>query len=326
MKLLYFGSGAFGLPTLAALHEGHEVVGVVTQPDRPAGRKRGMTATPVAEWAVGRGLAVLRSGDVNEPAFVARVRGLEPDASVVIAFGQKLSPELIGAMGGLAVNLHASLLPRYRGAAPIQRAVMEGEATTGVSVIALAERMDAGVVYAAAETVIDPHETAGELHDRLAGLGPAAVLGVLDGFASGALTPVEQDEASATRAAKLSKAEGTVDFDQPAERVRARVHGLTPWPGCRVRCTPAPGSSGGGDGGELLLRRVEVVEVAHGDEPGEPGEPGTVRGDLTVACGSGALRLLEVQAPGGKALPLEAFLRGHGLAAGDRLGAVGAAS
>ncbi len=318
MRLLYFGSGAFGLPTLGALCEEHEVVGVVSQPDRPAGRKRGMTATPVAAWAEGRGLAVWRSGDVNEAGFVARVRGLKPDASVVIAFGQKLSPELIGAMGGLAVNLHASLLPRYRGAAPIQRAVMENEATTGVSVIALAERMDAGVVYGTAETGIDPHETAGELHDRLAELGPAVVLTVLAGFESGGLRPWEQDEALATRAAKLSKAEGTVDFDESAERVRARVHGLTPWPGCRVRWTPAPatGSSGGGEAGELLLRRVEAVEVA-ADE-----EPGTVRADLTVACGSGALRLLEVQAPGGKALPLEAFVRGHGLAAGDRLAAV----
>ena len=310
MRLLFFGSGAFGLPTLEALHERHEVVAVVSQPDRPAGRKRGMTPTPVAAWALDAGLPVWRSEDVNEPDFVQRVREAGVEASVVIAFGQKLSPGLIDAMGGLAVNLHASLLPAYRGAAPIQRAMLDNVAETGVSVIGLAQRMDAGAVYATARTPIDPAETAGELHDRLAELGPGVILDVLERQAAGALDPQTQDEALATRAPKFSKADGTTGFDMAARRVRARVHGLTPWPGCRVRYAGASGL------GELILRRVEAVERSH------DAAPGTVLADLSVACGEGALRLIEVQVPGGRPLSFEEFRRGHPFAAGDRLTAL----
>jgi len=234
MKLLFFGSGAFGLPTLERLCAAHDVLAVVTQPDRPAGRKRVPTPTPIGQWAEARGLPVHKADDVNTPPFVERVAAYGADASVVIAFGQKLSPRLIDAMGRLAVNLHASLLPKYRGAAPINWAMIDGQATTGVSVIALAQRMDAGAVYATAELAIDPNQTAGELHDRLAQLGPACVSRVLDDLAGGTLSPVEQDESKATKAPKFKKGDGTVSFEMSAPLVRARIHGLTPWPGCRV--------------------------------------------------------------------------------------------
>lgn len=312
MRLIYFGAGAFGLPTLQTIHgsDDHEVVAVVSQPDKPAGRKRALTATPIAAWAAEQGLPVLKSEDVNTPEFVTQVATLSPDASVVIAFGQKLSPELIEAMGTLAINVHSSLLPKFRGAAPINWAMIENEPVTGVSVIGLAQRMDAGDIYAVAETPIDPAETAGELHDRLAELGPDCVLTVLAGLAADTLSPIVQNDTAATRAPKFKKSDGTVDFAQPAVMVRARVHGLTPWPGCRVIWR----SSRTGNKATLLLRRV-----ADGDCAPNTQVPGTVQSDLRVACGSGSLELLEVQAPGGKALPFAEFLKGHQVTTGDSL-------
>ncbi len=313
MRILFFGSGEFGLPSLQALYATHDVAAVISQPDRPAGRHRRLTPTPVAAWAVERGLPVLRVADVNTPEFVARVAAYEARASVVIAFGQKLSPPLIDAMGQLAINLHASLLPRLRGAAPINRAILDGHTTTGVCVIGLAQRMDAGPMYAAVPLAIDPDETAGELHDRLARLGPEAVATVLDDLGRGALNPVVQDEALATKAPKLCKADGTVSFDATTDQVRARVHGLTPWPGCRVVWARADGT----DAGILLLRRVRVADAPSPSKP-----PGTVLDAGRVACEDGAVQLVEVQAPGGNPMPIDAFIRGHALGPDDHLGPV----
>lgn len=313
--MAFFGSGAFGVPSLDALHAAHDIPLVVTQPPRPAGRKRALTPTPIHQHADSLGLPVAHEENVNEPAFIDRVAGLGLDASIVIAFGQKLGEPLIEAMGRLAVNLHGSLLPAYRGAAPIQRAVMNGDATTGVCVIGLAQRMDAGPIYAERSLDIEPTETSGELHDRLALLGPEAVLAVLDDLAHDRLAPVTQDESLATRARKLSKADGTVSFDQPAERVRALINGLNPWPGCRVRWTrTAEGSTA-----ELILRRA----AAETGSVGSSVEAGTaVDGDGRFACAEGVVRVLEVQAPGKPAQPWDVFTRGQPVAAGDRLEAL----
>lgn len=306
MRLLFFGSGEFGLPTLHRLAETHDLLAVVTQPDRPAGRRRRLTPTPVAQWAEAHGVAAWKCDDVNDPAFVEQVRATAPDASVVIAFGQKLSPPLIAAMGELAVNLHGSLLPKYRGAAPIQWAMMEGEAQTGVSVICLAQRMDAGEVYATASTPIDPQETAGELHDRLAELGPDAVERVLSDLHAGTLSPQPQDDALASRAPKLTKADGTVDFNADAETVRRTVHALTPWPACRVALRPADADAPLPE--PMTLCRVRVVPG-----PSETVEPGTVMDELRVATATPGrtIELLEVQPPGGKRMSASAYARGH---------------
>jgi methionyl-tRNA formyltransferase len=295
MRVVFLGSGAFGLPTLRALHATHEMPLIVSQPDRPAGRRRVLTATPVAAWAEAHRIPLMRPDDVNDAAIVRAIHASDADAIVVIAYGQKLGTELLD--GQFAVNLHGSLLPKYRGAAPITWAMIQGETETGVTVITLAQRMDAGAVLATRATAIDPRETAGELHDRLATLGPDAVLEVLDKHERGTLRPAPQDETLATRAPKLTKADGTTGFDQPAALVRCRVHGLTPWPGCRVRL---------GDDTLRLLR----VEVADTETPSDA-PPGTLDPDGTVICRPGRLRLLEVQPPGGRAMPFEAFARGH---------------
>ena len=309
MRLVLLGSGAFAVPSFRALASKHEVAAVITQPDRPAGRHRRPAPTAVAAWAMEAGLPLWRSADVNTPDFIDRVRALAPDAAVVIAFGQKLVPELIAALGRLAVNLHGSLLPAYRGAAPINWAIIEGEPETGNTVIALAQKMDAGVMYGQVRTPIDPLETAGELHDRLAALGPDLLLDVLGRFEAGDLEPIEQDHSRATRAPKLTRANGRIDFADPATRIRCRIHGLTPWPGVTVQWHPIDG-----DGPRpLLLRRVRDLP----DEPAtEP--PGTLLARNRVATGSGVIELLEVQPPGKRTMGIDEFTRGHRLSPGDR--------
>lgn len=323
MRLLFFGSGVFGLPTVKDLHARHELLAVVSQPDRPAGRKRQLTPTPVAAWALEHGVPVLREENVNTPGFVEKVKGFGAEASVVIAFGQKLGEELIEAMGELAVNLHGSLLPKYRGAAPINWAVINGEPVAGVSVIGLAQKMDAGPVYAEASLRVEVLETAGELHDRLAELGPSAIGKVLSDLANGTLDPKEQDHALATKAPKLSKADGTVRFDQDSEAVRSRVHGLTPWPGCLVNwyCKAT------GKTGVLTLGRVSAVPdlscfIGLESAGSRPRLVGTVGEGYHVLTADGSVRLIEVQAPGTKMMPVSDFARGHGLGVGDVLSAI----
>ncbi|MHC4108868.1 MAG: methionyl-tRNA formyltransferase, partial [Planctomycetota bacterium] len=263
-------------------------------PDRPAGRHLSPTPTPIARWGERHGLDLFKPDRVNDPEAVGRIGAADASAFVVVAYGKKLGPELL--RGVCAINLHGSLLPKYRGAAPINWAVINQERQTGLSVITVAERMDAGDVLAQQATPIDPMETAGELHDRLAELGPPLVSAVLARYESGHLEPRPQDESQATHAARLSKADGTVRFDQPAAAVRARVHGLTPWPGCRVRLGPQA----------LRLARVDVS-----DGQQSPGRPGEVLPDRAVACAEGSVRLLAVQPPGGRLMSFDAYCHGH---------------
>lgn len=299
LRVAFLGSGAFGVPTLRAMRDRFEIPLIVSQPDRPAGRGRETTPTPISAEAerLGRdGPQLLRVEDINTPEVLSTFQEVNPDALLVIAFGQKIGPELLENF--FAINLHASLLPRWRGSAPINRAMMAGDSTTGVSVISLASRMDAGDLHAVRETPIEPQETAGELHDRLAELGIAPVEEVLERYQSGSVQSEAQDETAVTHASKLSKREATIRFDQPAELLRARVHGLTPWPGCDVLI---------GDAKTLRLLRVQSEESQIATDC----VPGTMFQDGLVACSEGALRLLEVQAPGKAPMSWEAFQRGH---------------
>ena len=296
MRLVFLGAGAFGVPSLEALAREHEIALVVTQPDRPAGRGKVLTPTPIAVRAAELGLRVVKPADVNAREVVDEVRGVGADAWVVIAFGQKLSRDLVD--GVFAINLHGSVLPAYRGAAPIQRAVMDGCRETGVSVIGIAERMDAGLVYATRTLAIGPTETSDEVHDALSLLGPEVLSAVLAQHAAGRAEGVAQDESRATRARKLSKAEATVDLASlDAEVARARINGLNAWPGCTVLV------------GEVPVKLLRVAACGDGAElRGEPGELGA---DGVVATRSGAIRLLEVQPVGGKAMSVAAFLNGR---------------
>lgn len=294
MRLVFFGSGNFGLPTLDRLLREHDVALVVTQPDRPAGRRRKLTPTPVGAYAADTGLPVLKPEDVNEPSIVNRIRE-SADVDVVIAFGQKISRAIRASR--FCINLHGSLLPKYRGAAPVHRAMMAGDRETGLSVITLADRMDAGDILGQVSSPIDPMQSAGELHDHLAELGPELVLEVLARHEAGSLEPIVQDDASATRAPKLNKAEGTVRFDQSARAARCRIHGLNPWPGCRVQI---------GEHG-LLLCRVRDIEQG----PAEQVAPGSILADHTIACTSGRLELVSVRPLGGKTMTFPAYCNGR---------------
>ncbi len=307
-RVAFLGSGAFGVPTLERLARRGEVSLVVSQPARPAGRGREVQPTPVAAAARSLGLPILESADVGAAPDAERIRAAA-DELVVIAFGQKLPASLL--RDRFAINLHGSILPRWRGAAPIQRAVMEGDREVGVSVIALADRMDAGEVYATASTAPGDSETAGELHDRLSLLGPDLVTGVLEAHRRGTLRGAPQDESLATRARKLSRGDAWVDLAMDATRVAARINGLAPWPGCDATI----------DGAPIRLLRARTVPAGDGASPaearaspaaGSAAEPvGTVDALGRVRCGRGMIELLEVQSPGGRPMPMEAWRRGR---------------
>lgn len=312
MRLIFLGSGEFGVPTLAHLCEQHEVCAVVSQPDKPAGRKRVLTPMPIAQFALDHNITLHRTDNANADAFVDTMKRYNADAAIVIAFGQKLSPALIGALAPAVMNLHSSLLPKYRGAAPINWAMIQGDNETGVSVIGLAQKMDAGLIYATRTTPIDPRETAGELHDRLALLGPGVIDEVLGHVASNTLKGETQNDSDATRAPKLSKADGWVDFTQSASSIRARIHGLTPWPGVTVTWRHGEGQS---KEQPLKLCRVESMDA---DAPASAA-PGSIFGDTHVACGQDSIRLLEVQTPGKRVMTIEEFTRGNTMNTGDQL-------
>ncbi len=312
MDLVFFGSGAFGTPTLSALCSAHRVIAIVTQPDKPAGRGGQLTPTPIAQWANEHvpEVRLFKPLKVNVPEVVAELRGLGAQAWVVIAFGQKLGTGLLE--GVFAINLHASLLPRWRGAAPINAAILAGDTESGNSVITLADRMDAGEVLGQSHRAIDPLTTAGELHDALAADGPRLVLEVLSSYERGTVTRRPQDESLVTLASKLCKEDGWLDFSAPAEECRRRVHGLTPWPGVTVLLS----EDGTAQGTPL---KVQCVKVEPRGSQELPGRLVDARAGL-VACGAGTmLRLLEVQPPGKRSMEWGEFARGRRLGAGARL-------
>jgi methionyl-tRNA formyltransferase len=303
LDLVFFGAGAFGVPTLAHLHSTHTLRAVVTQPDRPAGRGSKLTPTPIAEWATTNAphVPLLKPENVNEASILAEIRGMACDAWVIIAFGQKLSPPLLADR--FAINLHGSILPRWRGAAPVNWAILAGDPVAGNSVITLAERMDAGLVLGTSSRAITPDLTAGELHDLLSSDGPELVADVLAKHSDGTLSPQKQDESLVTKARKLSRADGWIDFNKSAIECRNWVHGLTPWPGVKVKI--------GGD--ELKVLRVKVGQDGAAQAPGTLIDVPSGR----IACGnSTTLHLLDVQPAGKKAMPWSAYANGRTLAPG----------
>lgn len=290
MRLLFFGSGSFGLPTLRMLNDAHDVRAVISQPDRPAGRRRRARPTPIAAYAQEAGLPLIRRADINEDEAIAELCSFDADAWVVIAFGQKLSPPLLAAR--FSINLHASLLPRWRGAAPIHHAVLAGDPQTGLSVITLAERMDAGDVLNSASLQIGPTDTTGMVHERLAELGPSVVGEVLRAYAAGVLRPTQQDESRVTAAPKLTRAAANVDSSMSPDLLRATINGCSPWPGVRVRVHDH----------ELRLLRAG---------PSTARQPiGTLSEHGELGAQGGAVTILEVQPQGGRAMPFEAWARG----------------
>jgi methionyl-tRNA formyltransferase len=275
----------------------------VTQPDRPAHRGRRLTAPPVKLVALQAGVPVLQPPRLRDPQWAERLRVLAADVAVVVAFGQILPQAVLDAPARGSINVHGSLLPRYRGAAPIQWAIIRGETVTGVTTFQMDAGMDTGPILLSASTPIGPHETAGELAARLADLGAQVILDTLARLDT--LTPVPQDHAAATLAPRLKKADGAIDWRRPAVELVNLVRGCNPWPGA-IATVP---------GGTLTLWRARAVAGGHG----VPGSLIPCERTLAVATGMGALLPLEVQPESRRALAWDEYLRGARLAAGQRL-------
>jgi methionyl-tRNA formyltransferase len=306
MRVLFYGTPAFAVPALQALLDRREVVGVVTQPDRPAGRGRRERPSPVKEVALRHRLPVLQPDRLREPEWPERLARLAPDVAVVVAFGQILPPPVLAVPARGSINVHASLLPRYRGAAPIAWALIRGERETGITTFQMDAGMDTGAILLQRATAIGLEETAGELGARLATLGAEALLETLETLDH--LTPRSQAHDRATLARRLRKEDGHLDWTGSASDLAARVRGVNPWPGA-VTTTPV---------GRLLVWRARAVP---GDGP--PGVLVETAGTLAVGTGTGLLVPLEVQPENRRAMPWEAFLRGARLGPGAELGTPG---
>lgn len=306
LRLAFMGTPDFAVPSLAALvSAGHAVPAVYCQPPRPAGRGKKPQLSPVQAWAEAHGLNVRTPARLRDPAEHDAFASLDLDAAVVAAYGLILPKPMLEAPRLGCLNVHASLLPRWRGAAPIQRAIMAGDAKTGVTIMQMEEGLDTGPMLGAAETPIGPAMTGGELHDLLAASGARLVVQALDELAAGRIVAVPQPDAGVTYAAKLTREDGRLDWSRPAGELARVVRALSPAPGAWF---------------EHAGERFKVLAAAPVDGTG--GAPGgTVLDDrLTIACGRGALRLARIQRAGKAALDADAFLRGFALRRGTRLG------
>ena len=307
MRVVFFGTPEFAVPSLEALiRHGHQVAAVVTQPDRPHGRSRSIhVPPPIKNTALRAGLRLLQPERPIGDSFTAAMREAGAELGVVVAYGHILRPDVLATPARGMINIHASLLPRWRGAAPVQAAILAGDATTGVSVMQMEAGLDSGPVFLRRETPIGPTETAGELTTRLAALGADALVETLDRIAHLDLVPTPQDGSRATFAPKVSRETARVNWDCDAAQLSRHIRAFDPWPGA---WTTAPGA-------ELKLFHATATDGS--------GAAGTVlRADqtLVVACGSGALAIDEVQPAGKRRLATAEWLHGRPLASGDRLG------
>ncbi|WP_301151446.1 methionyl-tRNA formyltransferase [Metapseudomonas otitidis] len=289
LRLVFAGTPEFAAEHLKALLDTpHQIVAVYTQPDRPAGRGQKLMPSPVKQLALQHGLPVLQPPTLRDPAAQEELRALAPDLMVVVAYGLILPQVVLDIPRLGCINSHASLLPRWRGAAPIQRAVQAGDAESGVTVMQMEAGLDTGPMLLKVTTPITAGDTGGSLHDRLAQLGPQAVVQAIAGLAAGTLQGEVQDDALATYAHKLNKDEARIDWNRPADELERLVRAFNPWPICHSTL----------DGQPL---KVLAAEPAEGR--GQPGQILDASKDgLTVACGEGALRLTRLQLPGGKSL------------------------
>jgi methionyl-tRNA formyltransferase len=300
LRIIFAGSGEFGVPTLGALIEAkHEIVQVITQPDRPAGRGRTLTPTAIASLATSQNLPLLKTSNINNET-------LPPaDVMIVIAFGQKIAQPIVDHPRLGSINLHASILPKYRGAAPINWAIIRGETVGGNSVIRLAQKMDAGAIIAQSSLQIAELETAGELHDRLSLDGAPLVLRVIDDLATGRAVETPQDESQATIAPKLSREASKIDFSRPASDIANQIRGMYPWPGCRVRVVDAAAKE---------VDRVTLVRAMAVSESLD-----AARIDPGGIIGAGSLQIHELQPEGKRPMTLAAYRNGHPWDPGMRL-------
>lgn len=318
LRIVVMGTGPFAVPMLRALSASrHPVAALVTQPVRES-RGKAAPISPMREAAAALGIPIESPESINTDEARSRLMELGPDLLVVADYGQILKPETLGVARLGGINLHGSLLPKYRGAAPINWALWNGDAETGVTVIQMSPRVDAGGCLAWARTAIEPNENAVELEHRLAELGAPLVVEIVEQLAAGTITPAPQDPAAATPARRLRKSDGEIDWSRGALQIKNQIRALEPWPRTSTSWLRA-----GGEPLRLILGRVEVVDLTSGaDAPVT--EPGTIaavsKDSFTVATGDGVLVIRELQPAGKRSLAAAEFLRGYPLRPGDRLG------
>jgi len=311
LRIAFAGTPDFAVPALEALlHSTHSVVGVLTQPDRPKGRGRQLAASPVKEAALAQGLPVSQPLSLKEEAGRADLASWQPDALVVVAYGLILPRAALSLPRLGCLNIHASLLPRWRGAAPIQRAVLAGDATSGVTIMLMDVGLDTGPMLLKKEVPIARTETGGSLHDRLATIGASAILEALNGYASGTLRPVPQSAEGVTYAAKIDKAEALIDWSKDALEIERHVRAFNPWPVAETRL----------DGEQLRIfeamaeegETAPIAEAPAGTRP-KPGTIVAIHDDtVLVQCGTGRLALRQVQRPGRRPVSAADFARSGG--------------
>lgn len=307
-RIVFMGTPAFAVPSLEKLAESYDIVAVVTQPDRPAGRKRRLTAPPAKEAALAGGLPVWQPPTLRTPEAVARLRALAPDIIVVVAFGQILRADVLEVPPHGCLNVHGSLLPRYRGAAPVPAAILAGETKTGVTLMQMDEGMDTGPIIAQATCSIAPDDTTATLSERLALLGADLLVETLPPWLAGKIVPQLQDNSQATYCGLIAKADGRLAWQLPAEELARRVRAYFPWPTAFTSWQGKP------------LKVLRAVPLPDWRGEGQPGQVVALDDGVGVVTKKGALRLLEVQLAGKRAMTIEDFLRGQRGFVGSVLG------
>lgn len=308
MRIVYMGTPDFSVPALSALVEaGHEVAAVVTQPDKPKGRGKEILMTPVKEKALEYGIPVYQPVKARNPEFVQVLKDLEPDVIVVAAFGQILSKEILDIPKLGCVNIHASLLPKYRGASPIQYAVIDGERISGITTMMMAEGIDTGDILDQETIALDPKETGGSLHERLSEVGAKLILKTLKKLEDGSAVRRAQDETKATHVGMIKKSMGDIDWSMDAASIERLIRGLNPWPSAYTNW----------DGRVLKLWDADVAEEQYSGVCGQVVEASKDR--LVIKTGNGGLVVKELQLQGKKRMDTAAFLRGYAIAEGTVL-------
>ncbi len=307
-RIIFMGTPDFAVPALKALHENEEnVVLVVTQPDRPKGRGRKRSFSPIKETAINLGYNFIQPSSIRTTEFSNHITKLNPDVIVVVAFGHILPKNILKIPNTATINIHASLLPKYRGPAPIQWAIINGEKETGITMISMDEGMDTGDILLFSTLEITPDDTSGTLHDRLANLGADLLIQTLKSFEKGDIHPIPQDHTQATYAPMLKKNDGRMNWERPAEDLEAFIRGMTPWPGAFTFHEKK----------RLKIFRAKAIFMDTSETPGT-----VIKGfpdELWIATGNGVLSILEIQGASGKRLLIKDFLRGYKLGPSSKL-------
>lgn len=310
MKIVYFGSGKFGCKCLDAIKKSHhELVQIYTQPARKAGRGKKMKITDVAQWAQQNNADYTECGKVNNPDIIEQLKSYNADLLVVIAFGQKISQDVIDVFPKGAINVHGSVLPKYRGAAPVNWAIINGETETGVSIITLADKMDAGDVLGIGKVKINPLDTADIVHDKLADISPKVLIDVIDQIEKGTAVYETQDHDRATLAPKFTKRDGYIDWSKPAEYIRNMIRGMWPWPGAQAFYAAKSGKT--------FRATIALAEVAQTPDNSDYKTPGTLDENMNVVCGEGAIKILKLKPAGKNLMDFKSFANGRDAKPGD---------